>query len=212
MIIALDGPAAAGKGTLGRALAAHYRLPYLDTGVLYRATARDVLAAGGDPENEEDCVRAARALDPATFDDPELRRPEIGEAASKIARIPAVRKVLLDYQRRFARNPRGAILDGRDIGTVVCPDADVKLFVTASPEARARRRHAELAAAGSTLSFEEVLAQVRERDERDARRALSPMRPAADAHLLDTTDLGIEAAFKAAVDIIDTAVGKAGCA
>lgn len=212
MIIALDGPAAAGKGTLGRQIAAHYGLIHLDTGALYRAVARDVLASGGDLENDADAARAAQSLDRLTLADPALRGSEMGAAASKVAALAVVRELLLEYQRKIAGSPQGAILDGRDIGTVVCPQADVKLFVMASAEVRATRRDAELKVAGGDVSYEAVLADIRQRDERDSARTLSPLRPAEDAHLLDTTDLGIEAAFKAAVKLIEAAVGKAGCA
>ena len=206
MIVAVDGPAASGKGTLARRLAAHYGLKHLDTGSLYRAVARDVLKAGGDPGDEAAAVAAARALDASTFGDAALRTAGMGEAASIVARMKPVRAVLLEYQRRIAASPEGAVLDGRDIGTMVCPDADVKLFVTASAEVRARRRHAELEACGADVRFEEVLAEVEARDARDRERATSPLKQAADAHLLDTTNLDIEAAFRAAVEIIDAAV------
>lgn len=207
MIIALDGPAAAGKGTLGRSLARKYGLVHLDTGALYRAVARDALNANLDPRDAEKVAGLARNIDRESLADPALRTPGVGAAASVVAAHPQVRAALLDYQRRVAADPRGAILDGRDIGTVVCPDADVKLYVTASAEERARRRHAELLAAGDGISFEQVLEDVRLRDERDSSRAASPLRPAKDAHLLDTTDLGIEAAFKAAVELIDAVTG-----
>ncbi len=210
MIVALDGPAASGKGTLGRAVARHFGLVYLDTGSLYRAVARDVVARGGAPENENAAAAAARTLDRETLDDPALRDAEIGAAASLVAAHPAVRQALLEYQRAIAAHPGGAVIDGRDIGTVVCPDADVKLFVVASAEERARRRHAELEAAGTGDSYDQVLAEIEERDERDRSRANSPLKPAEDAHLLDTTDLGIEAAFKAAVELIDAATGDKG--
>lgn len=207
MIIALDGPAASGKGTLGRRLAERYGLVYLDTGALYRAVARDVLAAGADPADAASAAAAARALDHETLDDPALRGAEVSAAASVVSSHGEVRQALLDYQRAIAARPGGAVLDGRDIGTVVCPDADVKLFVTASDAERARRRRAELEQAGMTAAFDQVLADIRERDRRDSARAASPLKPAEDAHLLDTTDLGIEAAFKAAVELIDAATG-----
>jgi len=203
MIIAIDGPAAAGKGTLARRLAEHYGLRYLDTGALYRAVGLAVMRGGGDPGDAAAAEAAARNLDPALMEDPELRAAGTGVAASRVAVVPGVRAALLDFQRAFAAQPPGAVLDGRDIGTVVCPEADVKLFVTASPEVRARRRWLELRAAGEEVSFEEILAQVRERDERDMNRAEAPLRPAPDAHLLDTSELDIEAAFRAARRIID---------
>lgn len=212
MIIALDGPAASGKGTLGRALAEHYGLVHLDTGALYRAVARDALNAGVDSADAEAVAALARNLDRSTLDDPALRSAEVGAAASIVSAHAQVRRALLEYQRAVAAHPDGAVLDGRDIGTVVCPDADVKLFVTASAEERAHRRHAELKMAGSDITYDQVLEKVRQRDERDSTRAASPLKPADDAHLLDTTDLGIEAAFKAAVELIDAATGQAGCA
>jgi cytidylate kinase len=203
MIIAVDGPAASGKGTLARRLAAHYGLRYLDTGSLYRAVAHAVLAAGGDPAIEADAVAAACRLGVTDVSDAELRTPAVSRAASVVAAIPAVRAAILDHQRAFAAQPPGAVLDGRDIGTVVCPEADAKLFITASPQTRARRRFLELRAAGSTVSEAEVLAEMIERDRRDSDRAIAPLTRAPDAHLLDTTDLGIEAAFAAAIDLID---------
>ncbi len=203
MIIAIDGPAAAGKGTLARRLAEHYGLRYLDTGALYRAVGLAVMRAGGDPEDAAAAEAAARNLDPALMEDPELRAAGTGVAASKVAAVPGVRAALLDFQRAFAAQAPGAVLDGRDIGTVVCPEADVKLFVTASPEVRARRRWLELKEAGEDVPFEKILAQVQARDERDMNRAEAPLRPAADAHLLDTSELDIEAAFRAARRIID---------
>lgn len=210
MIIAVDGPAASGKGTLARKLAAHYGLPHLDTGALYRAVARDVLAAGGDVRDAAAAAAAARRLDAATVDDPQLRSPAIGEAASFVAAHPDVRAALVELQRRFAHLPRGAVLDGRDIGTVVCPDADIKLFVTAAAEERARRRLLELQAAGREVTFEAVLDELKRRDARDSERAVSPLRRAEDAYLLDTTNLDIEATFSAAVELIDAVVGPEG--
>lgn len=206
MIVAVDGPAASGKGTLARALARHYGLHYLDTGSLYRAVGQAVLAAGGDPADETAALAAAEALDPARIDEAAIRTAEAGHAASVVAAMPAVRAAILGLQRRFAARKPGAVLDGRDIGTVVCPEANVKLFVSASPEVRARRRWLELNSSGSGLSEAQVLEDVRERDRRDAERAASPMKPAADAHLLDTSDLSIEATFDAAVAIIDKAM------
>ncbi len=210
LVIAVDGPAASGKGTLARRLAAHYGLAYLDTGSLYRATALAVMLAGGDPSDEAAAVEAAQTLDPVRFTDEQLRSPGAGEAASKVAAIPAVRTALLDLQRSVASKIPGAVLDGRDIGTVVCPDADAKLFVTAAPETRAQRRHLEHLGRGEDISYDEVLADIRRRDERDSGRAVAPLVPAADAHLLDTTELGIEAAFQAALDLVESVLRERG--
>jgi len=210
VIIAIDGPAASGKGTLGKLIAAHYGLVHLDTGKLYRAVARDTLATGASPLDASAALSAAKALDVRTLDDPSLADGKLGEAASIVASHPAVRDALLAYQRAFARRKPGAVLDGRDIGTVICPDADVKLFVTAVPEERARRRYRELREAGNGISEADVLADIRRRDERDKGRAAAPLRQAEDAHLLDTTNLDIDAAFKAAIDVIDAAMGLAG--
>jgi cytidylate kinase len=210
MIIAIDGPAASGKGTLALRVAQKFGLAHLDTGLLYRAVARDVRRTGGALEDRAAAIRAARELDPATLEDPALRGVGAGEAASIVARIPEVRAALLDFQRAFARKPPGAVLDGRDIGTVVCPEADVKIFVTASPEVRAQRRHLERQGRGEAITYEAVLADIRRRDERDAGREAAPMRPAADAVLLDTTNLDIEAAFDTAVSVIVKKVGQRG--
>ena len=210
MIVAVDGPAASGKGTLSKRLAAHYRLFYLDTGLLYRAVARDTLAAGHDAADANSALAAANTLDSNTLDDPALRGPKLSEAASLVARVPQVRDALLTYQRDFAHQNPGAILDGRDIGTVICPDAEVKLFVTAAPEERARRRYLELKQAGNPIGEDEVLADIRRRDESDANRATAPLRQAPEAYLLDTTNLDIDAAFRAAIDLIDAAMGRAG--
>ncbi|MCC0041952.1 MAG: (d)CMP kinase [Rhodobiaceae bacterium] len=207
MIIAVDGPAAAGKGTLTRALAEHYGLPRLDTGILYRAVAAALLADGADPSDAQAAVAAASTLDLSRFADAELRTSGVGEAASVVAAQPRMREALLLFQRAFAARPPGAVLDGRDIGTVVCPDADVKLFVTASAAARARRRWLELRQAGQDVDLAAVEADIERRDARDASRDAAPMRPADDAHLLDTTEMDIEAAFRAAVAIIDAARG-----
>ncbi len=200
MIVAVDGPAAAGKGTLARRLAAHFGLAYLDTGSLYRAVGLRVLRAGANPDDTVAAEAAARGLTPADLTDPELRAEATGAVASKVAAQPAVRAALLQFQRDFARNPpagaKGAVLDGRDIGTVVIPDADRKLFVTASPEERARRRWAELGAKAPPLA--EVERTMAERDRRDQERAAAPLKPAPDAFLLDTSDLDIDAAFAAA--------------
>ena len=203
MIIAVDGPAASGKGTLARRLASHYGFAYLDTGALYRAVARDVRAANRNLRDEAAAEEAARNLDAETLKDPFLRDRGVGEAASIVARFPMVREALRDYQRSFARRKPGAVLDGRDIGTVVCPDADVKLYVTAGLEERARRRFHELRAKNFEVTRAEILEQIRKRDERDKGRDASPLTRAPDAYLLDTTDLDIEAAFKSAVELID---------
>jgi cytidylate kinase len=203
MIVAVDGPAASGKGTLGKRLAARYGLRHLDTGLLYRAVAKSLLDAGHSPENRARAVAAAEALDPETLDPAVLKRQLVGEAASRVSAIPEVRRALLAFQRSFGRRPPGAVLDGRDIGTVVFPDADVKIFVTADAEARARRRTAELRAAGETVEEAEVLADLLRRDARDRGRAAAPLQAAADAHLLDTTHLDIDAAFRAAIDIVE---------
>ncbi|HWM30436.1 MAG TPA: (d)CMP kinase [Methyloceanibacter sp.] len=210
MIIAIDGPAASGKGTLGKRVAAHYGLAYLDTGQLYRAVARDTLAAGGDPTDAAAALKAAQALNPQSLDDASLRTPELGEAASLVARHPQVRETLRAYQRTIAHRKPGAVIDGRDIGTVICPDADVKLFVTATPEERARRRYLELKQNGAKVTPGEVLADIEARDERDQNRATAPLRMAEDAVLLDTTKLDIDAAFRVAIDVIDAAMGHAG--
>jgi cytidylate kinase len=210
MIIAIDGPAASGKGTLGKRIAAYYGFAHLDTGKLYRAVARDTLALGKNPTDASAALIAAKALDLRTLADPFLMDGKLGEAASIVASHPAVRQALLAYQRAFARLKPGAVLDGRDIGTVICPDADVKLFVTAAPEERARRRYRELREAGNGISEAEVLADIRRRDERDKNRATAPLAQAQDAVLLDTTNLDIDAAFKAAIDLVDAAMGPAG--
>jgi len=203
LIIAVDGPAAAGKGTLARRLAAHLGLPYLDTGLLYRATGRRVLDAGGNPADPLTAEAAALALEPADMDRPDLRGPAADDAASKVAAIPGVRAALLEFQRRFG-GARGAVLDGRDIGTVVFPEAAVKLFVTASPAERARRRHAELRSRGAAPMLDEVAAEMRERDARDAARNVAPLKAAADAIGLDTSALDAEAAFAEALRIIES--------
>lgn len=203
MIIAIDGPAASGKGTLARRLADRFGLAYLDTGSLYRAVGLSVLNADGDPRNESVALSAAESLDLDSINDADLRTRGVGEAASIVAAIPAVREELLSFQRKYAKRPGGSVLDGRDIGTAVCPDADVKLFVTASVEERARRRHTELSQSDTSLKLETVVEDLRVRDERDRNRQTAPLKPADDAHLLDTSDLDIEAAFQAAVDIVE---------
>jgi cytidylate kinase len=209
MIIAIDGPAASGKGTLAQRLALRYALPHLDTGMLYRAVARDVLASGASLDDADAAAAAARALDHTTLKDEGLRGRNMSEAASMVAAIPAVRAALLDMQKAFSRRPQGAVVEGRDIGTVVCPGADIKLFVTADLEERARRRYRELIGRGEQVSEAAVLEDLRKRDERDSSRLASPLRMASDAHLLDTTKLDIEAAFFAAVRLIDAAIGRA---
>ncbi len=207
-VIAIDGPAAAGKGTLARRLAAALGLPYLDTGLLYRAVGRRVLDAGADPADPTAAVKAARTLDAASLARADLRGPAADAAASEVAAIPEVRAALLDFQRAFGR-ARGAVLDGRDIGTVIFPDARVKLFVTASAEARARRRWLELRDRGSDVTIEAVRAEMDARDAADATRAAAPLRPAADAILLDTTALDANAAFAQALGHVQTTLGDA---
>ena len=203
MIIAIDGPAASGKGTLGKKLAAHYGLRHLDTGLIYRAVAKAVVDAGKRPDDVAAAVAAAKSLDPSRFDEAALKIPTVGEAASVVSAISDVRDALLAFQRDFAAKPPGAVLDGRDIGTVICPGADVKIFVTATPEVRARRRAAEYRVAGRQIDEAAVLADIRKRDERDINRAAAPLRQAPDAHLLDTTHLDIDAAIRAAIDIVE---------
>jgi cytidylate kinase len=202
MIIAIDGPAAAGKGTLARRLAEHLGLAYLDTGLIYRAVGLAVLRAGGEPTDPVAALAAVRRLDPAGFADPDLRGEAAGAAASKVAAIPAVRTALLEFQRIYAARPPGAVLDGRDIGTVVCPQADVKLFITANLEKRVDRRLKELLGKGVSAIRERILQDMRERDARDSARSVAPLVPAADAVVLDTSDLDADAAFAAAVAIV----------
>ena len=202
MIIAVDGPAASGKGTIARALAERFGLPHMDTGLLYRATALNLLAMGGDPESE---FAAARATDLSQIDfaDPELKSATVGGLASRISTYPLVREALLERQRRFAGQPGGAVLDGRDIGTVIAPDADAKLFVTASAEVRAQRRYVELKAMGLEIHFPDVLADIRARDQRDTGRETAPLKAAEDAEILDTSDMTVEAAVEAAIAAIE---------
>ena len=202
LTIAIDGPAASGKGTLAKRIAAHYGLTCLDTGLLYRAVGRDVLQSGRSLEDEKAAAAAARALDPETLDDPGLRLPDMGDAASVVAKFASVRAALLDCQRDFASQEPGAVLDGRDIATVVLPDADVKIFVTADVEVRARRRHQEQVARGEPVSYERTLETIRDRDARDMGRKDAPLRQADDAVLLDTTRLGVEEALAAALEIV----------
>lgn len=210
MIIAVDGPAASGKGTISRMLAEKYGLGYLDTGLLYRAVARDVRKRKGSLESAADSVAAAKNLDTATLDDATLRLPGVGDAASIVARHPGVRNALRSLQRDFSRQLPGAVLDGRDIGTVVCPDADVKLFITATAQVRAERRYLELRKRGEPVTRDGVLAMIRVRDARDIERADSPMRAAEDAMLLDTTSLDINQAFDAAVELIKRKIRQPG--
>jgi cytidylate kinase len=203
LVLAIDGPAASGKGTLARRLAAHYGLPHLDTGLLYRATARAILDQGYVLSDVNAAVAAAEALDAARLPEARLRGAEMGEAASVVAAMPPVRAALVDLQQRFARAPAGAVLDGRDIGTVICPDATVKLFVTASPTVRAARRHKELASQPGAPDFDTVLADIRRRDARDSGRADAPLKAADDAVVIDTSALGIDEALAAAMAVIN---------
>ena len=203
MIIAIDGPAASGKGTLGKRLAAHYGLRHLDTGLLYRAVAKAMVDGGHRLDDAARAVAAARSLEPAGFDEIALKSHAIGEAASLVSSISEVRTALLAFQRDFGRAPPGAVLDGRDIGTVIFPDAEVKILVTATAQERARRRARELQAAGGTASEAEILGDILRRDERDMTRPVAPLKAAPDAHLLDTTHLDIDAAFRAAVEIVE---------
>lgn len=200
--VAIDGPAAAGKGTISKAVAAHFGFAHLDTGLLYRAVGRRMLQG-------EEPVTAAQSLTAEELGQGDLRTAEIAQAASKVAVIPEVRSALVDFQRAFARSVGGAVLDGRDIGTVICPNAEVKLFVTASAEVRAERRYLELAAKGDDVSREQVLADVKERDARDAERSTAPMKPAVDAVLLDTSDLSVDAALARAIEVIEMTLPKA---
>jgi cytidylate kinase len=208
MIIAVDGPAASGKGTIARALAAHYILPHLDTGLLYRAVGLGVLRAGGDPSAAVDAIAACRFTD-AALHDPQLKSEAAGMAASLVSAHPEVRAALLDRQRRFAAQPGGAVLDGRDIGTVIAPAADAKLFVTASAEVRAERRHAELTGHGMDVHYDAVLRDIHARDERDSGRSAAPLRMAADAALLDTSDLDIAQAIAGAIRLVERAAHRA---
>lgn len=202
MIIAVDGPAASGKGTIAKALARHYHLPHLDTGLLYRAVAATVMRMELDPANEADAV-AACDFDELTLADPVLRDDETGQVSSIVSAHPLVRAALMQRQKRFAHQDGGAVLDGRDIGTVIAPDAQAKLFVRATPTIRAQRRHAELKARGSDTSYDQVLADIRARDERDSSRSTAPLVPAADAALLDTSFLSIEAAVAKAIALVE---------
>ena len=206
-MIAVDGPAASGKGTVGRALATHFALPHMDTGLLYRAVALNLWRWGGDPRSEFEAVRACDELgfDP---DDPELRSEPVSKIASMISAYAGVREALLERQQDFARQPGGAVLDGRDIGTVIAPGADVKLFVTASPEVRAKRRMRELERRGMHARYEDVLADIHSRDRRDSTREVAPLRPAADAIMLDTSDLDVEQSIAEAVRLVGRKIDK----
>jgi cytidylate kinase len=208
MIIAIDGPAASGKGTLGRRLAQHYGFRHLDTGVIYRAVAKLLLDQGFELTDEARAVAAAMALDSEKFGDPELKSQRIGDAASVVSAIPSVREALVGFQRQFASEPPGAVLDGRDIGTVICPNAEVKIFVVADPQVRARRRTLEARARGETADEAIVLADILKRDERDRNRAAAPLKAAADAHILDNSNLDIDGGVRAAIDIVEAVRAK----
>ncbi|WP_342359693.1 (d)CMP kinase [Terrarubrum flagellatum] len=203
MIIAIDGPAASGKGTLAKKLAAHFSLPLLDTGLLYRATARALLSAGAPLNDAAHATRAAQSLDIAKIDEHDLRGAAMGEAASVVAAIPSVRAALIDAQRRFANQPGGAVLDGRDIGTVIAPHANLKIFVTASPEVRADRRYKEALGRGEEVEYDVILADIRKRDERDSGRSAAPLKIAEDAVLLDTSAMSIEDVLAAAIRLVE---------
>ena len=207
MIIAVDGPAASGKGTIARALARHYDLPYMDTGLLYRSVALVLWRFGGDAGNEFEALRAVEGIEQISVDDEELRSETVGQLASKVSAYPSVREALMERQRSFAAQDGGAVLDGRDIGTVICPGASAKLFVTASPEVRAERRHKEIVGRGIDAHYEDVLIDIRARDERDSGRSAAPLVQAEDADLLDTTSLGIEEAIVAAIAMVEKQIG-----
>jgi CMP/dCMP kinase len=203
MIIAIDGPAASGKGTLAKRLAAHYGYRHLDTGVIYRAVAYALLKAGLDLHDEAKAVRAATTLDPGTFDDPALKSQAVGSAASIVSALPKVREALVAFQRQFAAQSPGAVLDGRDIGTVICPEAEVKIYVIADPGIRAHRRTLEARARGEEADEAAVLADILKRDERDQNRTVAPLKQAPDAYLLDNSHLDIEGGVRAAIDIVE---------
>ena len=209
LLIAVDGPAASGKGTIARALAAHFGLPHMDTGMLYRAVAVSLNRYGGDPGNEFEAVRAVAGLAQVDADDPELRSEFAGSVASRISAYPGVRAALIDRQRDFANQARGAVLDGRDVGTVIAPHATAKLYVTASAEVRASRRLAELEARGAAAHYDDVLIDIRARDERDAGRAAAPLMQAADAELLDTSGMSIEDAIAKATELVEAKLAVA---
>jgi len=205
MIIAIDGPAASGKGTLARRLAAHYGLRHLDTGLIYRAVAKALIDQGAPLDDRVRAIAAAQTLDPGKFDEQALKSHAVGDAASIVSAIPEVRAALVQFQRDFAARPPGAVLDGRDIGTVICPDADVKIFVEASAQERARRRTLEIKASGQAADEAAILLDIQRRDERDRNRTVAPLKPAPDAVVLDTTTLGVEAAVAAAVAVVERA-------
>ena len=209
IVIAVDGPAASGKGTIARALAGHFGLPHMDTGMLYRAVALTMSRFGGDPGNEFEAVRACEGMPQVDPDDPELRSEIVSSIASRISIYPGVRAALLRRQQAFAARESGAVLDGRDIGTVIAPNATAKLFVTASPEVRARRRVAELLRRGIPAHYEDVLIDIRARDERDSKRDAAPLRQADDADLLDTSEMTIEDAVDAAIALVKARLGAA---
>src|SRR6201996_9733185 len=203
MIIAIDGPAASGKGTLAKRLAAHYGYRHLDTGVIYRAVAYALIEAGADLKDETAAVTAAVGLDPEIFENPALKSQKVGTAASVVSAIPRVREALVEFQRQFAAKPPGAVLDGRDIGTVICPDAEVKIFVVADPKIRAHRRTLEARARGEEADEAVILADILARDERDQNRPVAPLKQAKDAYLLDNSNLDIEGGVRAAIDIVE---------
>ena len=207
MIVAIDGPSASGKGTLSKRLAAHLGFAHLDTGKLYRAVGMMVMDGGGDPADESVALQAAKSLEPASLADPDLGVDIAAVAASNVAAITSVRDVLMQFQRDFAAMPpgglKGAVLDGRDIGTVVCPEAEVKLYVTANTDIRAERRHKELLERGKSIIYAVVLQDMKERDERDTNRSVAPLKPAEDAFILDTSDLDADQAFSAALEKIE---------
>lgn len=204
MIVAIDGPAGAGKGTLAKRLARHLGFDHLDTGKLYRAVGRDLLSTGRDPADAAAAAEAARRIDPGTLDDPELRSERVGAAASVVAAIPGVRAALLDFQRDFAKRKPGAVLDGRDIATVICPEAEVKLFVTASPEVRAERRWREMREMGEDKPLDQVLAELKIRDERDSRRGTAPLVIVPEATVIDTSGMDPDQVFARALKAVES--------
>jgi len=208
LTIAIDGPAASGKGTLARKLAAHYRLPHLDTGLTYRAVGHALMQVGLPFDNESLAVKVAQNLDLGKLDREILSAHEVGEAASKVAVMTPVREILVEMQRAFAKQEKGAVLDGRDIGTVVCPDADVKLYISASPRTRAQRRYNEADEKGSGADYEQILKDIIMRDDRDMNREDSPLKPAENAHLIDTSEMSIETAFETALELVEKAISS----